>query len=64
MKDKKLITIVIILIILAGIIWLSYMLTNNEDKVLDAAERARGPGARRNTSDLPKRYERWDGRGR
>ena len=57
MKYKKLITIVIILIILAGIILFSYILSYNEDKVLDAAERARVGGTFVNLSAGYTHYE-------
>ena len=44
MKRKKLLPIIISLLILVGIIWFSYILSNNEDKVLDASERTRVGG--------------------
>jgi len=43
-KRKKFLPIMISLLILVGLIWLSYLLSNNEDRVLNAEERERVGG--------------------
>lgn len=44
MKRKKILSIILFFIILVGIIWLPYLLSDNEVKILDAAERAKSGG--------------------